>query len=188
MRVLVAIGAIAAVAFAVRSLFHQTDGGGVADAGDVVAANDDPKIATKNGLISVRYPSTFTATTLDDATVELDDENVSLTVGALGNRTNEDASSLAERDLKLLREKLGRDGATFSEASQKPFRCLGKYEGVQTEETLTMEGARPTLLRGCFFVHDHVAGFITYLVPQAERAREQPAIARILASIEVTPR
>lgn len=188
-RALVAAFGVAAIAYAVRSAVHAPPAS-VHVGPETSAApppNDDPEITTRNGLISVRYPHGFTATPLDNATIELDDEALSLTVGAVMNPMTEDPTELAERDLKILRAKLASEGATFSDASHKPGNCLDKYPGVETEEKVSVPGARPTELRGCFFVLAHVAGFITYLVPTAERKREQSVLDRILSSVTLHP-
>lgn len=188
-RALVALGGIAAIAYAVRSVFHAPPQS--VHVGPETTTpeppNDDPEITTRNGLISVRYPHGFTATPLDNATLELDDEALSLTIGAVMNPMTEDPSELAERDLKILRTKLAGEGATFEGRSKKQGLCLHKFPGIETEETVSVPGARPTELHGCFFVSAHVAGFITYLVPTAERKREQPALDRILASVTIHP-
>lgn len=188
-RALVAAFGIAAIAYAVRSVVHAPPEAVHVgpDASEPEPPNDDPEITTRNGLVSARYPHGFTATSLDNATIELDDESMSLTIGAVANPVTEDPGDLAERDLKILRAKLASEGATFDGQSKKPGTCLGRYPGVETLETVNVPGARPTELHGCFFVQMHVAGFITYLVPTAERKREQHALDRILASVALHP-
>lgn len=186
-RLFVAVVALVALAFAARSLFQKTPppADEVGLGGDGAALEGETSMKTKNGLVWLRYPSGYSATALDDATIEIDDEFLSLTIGGVKNPYTEDASILAEQMLKTLRRKLGAEGAVFGDATKKPATCLGKYPGVETEESVEAPGARTTHLHGCFFVHDHTAVLITWLVPDAEKKREQRALDRIFASIEL---
>jgi hypothetical protein len=183
-RLVVAAAALGVLGWFARGLFAKKP---VAEDAvvDAAAVEDDPTLTTKNGLVSVRYPSGYTPTQLDDATIELDDEFLSLTIGAVYHPAIEEPGALADRILGLLRAKLGAEGATFDERSRKPAQCLGKYPGVETDEIVNAPGAMATHLRGCFFVHEHRAISVTWLLPDEKAAREKRALDRILGSVEL---
>lgn len=180
-RLFVAVAALGVLAWVGHRLLRppEPDGAAVTDAATV---DDSPTLTTTNGLVSVRYPSGYSPTHLDDSTVELDDEFLSLTIGAVEHPYTEDANALADQLLGVLRAKLGAEGATFDEQTRKPASCIGKYAGIETDESVHAAGSLPTHLHGCFFVVQHRAISITWLVPDEKLAREKHAIDHILGS------
>jgi hypothetical protein len=146
--------------------------------------------STTNHLIKIHYPADFTVTPLDVDTVKLarslPSGVESLRFKSITDAVSTDPQTLADDFRKRADAEYGRRGITYTHDGRHPARCLGKYDGVQLDETVTAQGSGPVAQAWCFFAYQGTAFVVSYNVPRSLLASDAPLLDRIQQATEVT--
>jgi hypothetical protein len=144
--------------------------------------------STTNHLITIHYPADFTATPLDVDAVKLVrlPSAESLRFKSITDAASTDPQTLADDFRKRADAEYARRGITYTHDGRHPARCLGKYDGVQLDETVTAQGSAPVAEVWCFFSDQGTAFLTSYIVPKSLVARDTPLLERIQQATEVT--
>jgi hypothetical protein len=146
--------------------------------------------STANHLITIHYPADFTATPLDVDTVKvarsLPSGVESLRFRSITDAVSTDPQTLADDFRKLADAEYQRRGIMYTHDGRHPAQCLGKYDGVQLDETVSAQSSGPVAQMWCFFAYQGTAFVASYNVPKSLLASDAALLDRIQQATDVT--